>query len=149
MFIIFDGHSLVIMMIHQLMQLIVVAGMQDHIFVCVVTPSIWKTITFDPSLCCRRSQALHHALVYLCSEIMVDHDIMDQLLLQKFSHRTIPLSILQVYMYCLSSVTDSRPLVARHEAIMLQKLSIMPLSSAPKITFYAFEKCPLFPKLCH
>ena len=37
----------------------------------------------------------------------------------------------------------------RHEAIMLQKLSIMLLSSAQKITYYAFENCPLFPKLCH
>ena len=32
---------------------------------------------------------------------------------------------------------------------MLQKLSIMLLSSAQKITYYAFENCPLFPKLCH
>ena len=32
---------------------------------------------------------------------------------------------------------------------MLQKLSIMLLSSAQKTTYYAFEKCPLFPKLCH
>ena len=32
---------------------------------------------------------------------------------------------------------------------MLQKLSIMLLSSALKITYYAFENCPLFPKLCH
>jgi len=38
---------------------------------------------------------------------------------------------------------------SRHEAIILQKLSIMLLSRAPKITYYAFEKCPLFPKLCH
>ena len=37
----------------------------------------------------------------------------------------------------------------RHEAIMLQKLSIMLLSSAQKITYYAFENCPLFSKLCH
>ena len=32
---------------------------------------------------------------------------------------------------------------------MLQKLSIILLSSAQKITYYAFENCPLFPKLCH
>ena len=32
---------------------------------------------------------------------------------------------------------------------MLQKLSIMLLSSAQKATYYAFEKCPLLPKLCH
>ena len=32
---------------------------------------------------------------------------------------------------------------------MLQKLSIMLLSSAQKITYYAFENCPLFPKLYH
>ena len=32
---------------------------------------------------------------------------------------------------------------------MLQKLSIMLLNSAKKITYYAFENCPLFPKLCH
>ena len=32
---------------------------------------------------------------------------------------------------------------------MLQKLSIMLLSSAQKITYYAFENCPLFLKLCH
>ena len=32
---------------------------------------------------------------------------------------------------------------------MLQKLSIMLLSSAQKITYYAFENCPLFPKLCN
>ena len=31
---------------------------------------------------------------------------------------------------------------------MLQKLSIMLLSSAQKITYYAFENLPLFPKLC-
>ena len=37
----------------------------------------------------------------------------------------------------------------RHEAIMLQKLSIMLLNSAQKITYSAFENCPLFPKLCH
>ena len=39
--------------------------------------------------------------------------------------------------------------VIRHEAIMLEKLSIMLLSSAQNITYYAFENCPLFPKLCH
>ena len=32
---------------------------------------------------------------------------------------------------------------------MLQKLSIMLLSSAQKITYYAFENCPIFPKLFH
>ena len=32
---------------------------------------------------------------------------------------------------------------------MLQKLSIMLLSSAQKVTYYAFESCSLFPKLCH
>ena len=32
---------------------------------------------------------------------------------------------------------------------MLQKLSIMLLSSTQKITYCAFENCPLFPKLCH
>ena len=32
---------------------------------------------------------------------------------------------------------------------MLQKLSIMLLSSAKKITCYAFENFPLFPKLCY
>ena len=39
--------------------------------------------------------------------------------------------------------------IIRHEAIMLQKLGIMHLSSAQKITYYAFENCPLFLKLCH
>jgi len=38
--------------------------------------------------------------------------------------------------------------VIRHEAIMLQKLSIKLLSNAPKITYYALGKCLLFPKLC-
>jgi len=33
-------------------------------------------------------------------------------------------------------------MLARHEAIMLRKLSIMLLSSAPKITDYTFEKIP-------
>ena len=32
---------------------------------------------------------------------------------------------------------------------MLQKLSIMLLSSAQKITYYALVNYPLFPKLCH
>ena len=32
---------------------------------------------------------------------------------------------------------------------MLQKLSIMLLSSAKKITYYAFENCPLFPASCN
>ena len=32
---------------------------------------------------------------------------------------------------------------------MLQILSIMLSSSAQKITYYAIENCPLFPKLCH
>ena len=32
---------------------------------------------------------------------------------------------------------------------MLQKLSIMLLNSAQKITYCAFEYCQLFPKLCH
>ena len=32
---------------------------------------------------------------------------------------------------------------------MLQKLNIMLLSSAQKITYYAFENYPLFSKLCH
>ena len=32
---------------------------------------------------------------------------------------------------------------------MLQKMSIMLLSSAQKITYYAFENCPLFTKLCY
>ena len=40
-------------------------------------------------------------------------------------------------------------LVTKHEAIMLQKLSIMLLSCVQKITYYGFENCPLFPKLCH
>ena len=35
----------------------------------------------------------------------------------------------------------------RHEAIMLQKLSIMLLSSAPKITYYAFKKMPIIPQI--
>ena len=30
---------------------------------------------------------------------------------------------------------------------MLQKLSIMLLSSAPKITYYAFKKMPIIPKI--
>ena len=38
-------------------------------------------------------------------------------------------------------------LYSRHEAIMLQKLSIMLLSSAPKINYYAFEKVPIVPKI--
>jgi len=38
----------------------------------------------------------------------------------------------------------------KHEAIMPQKLSIMLLSSAPKITYYMLSrKCPLFPELYH
>jgi len=37
--------------------------------------------------------------------------------------------------------------VARHEAIMLQKLSIMLLSGAPKITYYALKKIPIIPKI--
>ena len=32
---------------------------------------------------------------------------------------------------------------------MLKKLNIMLLSNAQKITYYAFENYPLFPKLCH
>ena len=36
---------------------------------------------------------------------------------------------------------------SRHEAIMLQKLRIMLLSSAPKITYYAFEKMPIILKI--
>ena len=36
---------------------------------------------------------------------------------------------------------------ARYEAIMLQELSIMLLSSAPKITYYAFKKMPIIPKI--
>ena len=32
---------------------------------------------------------------------------------------------------------------------MLEKLSIVLLSSAQKITYYVFENYPLFPKLCH
>ena len=35
----------------------------------------------------------------------------------------------------------------RHEAIMLQKLSIMLLSSVPKITCYAFLKMPIILKI--
>ena len=35
----------------------------------------------------------------------------------------------------------------RHEAIMLQILSIMLLSSAPKKSSYAFEKMPIIPKI--
>ena len=38
-------------------------------------------------------------------------------------------------------------MLARHEAIMLRKLSIMLLSSAPKITYYAFKKMPIIPKI--
>ena len=34
-----------------------------------------------------------------------------------------------------------------HEAIMLQILSIMLLSSAPKVTYYAFKKMPIVPKI--
>ena len=34
-----------------------------------------------------------------------------------------------------------------HEAIMLQKLSIMLLNSAPKISYYAFKKMPIIPKI--
>ena len=36
---------------------------------------------------------------------------------------------------------------ARHEAIMLQNLSIILLSSAPKITYCAFEEMPIIPKI--
>ena len=50
----------------------------------------------------------------------------------------------------LSSSSSKKMLLGiRHEAIMLQKLSIMLLSSAQKIIYYAFENCQLFPKLCH
>ena len=35
----------------------------------------------------------------------------------------------------------------RHEAIMLQKLSNMLLSSAPKVTYYAFKKMLIIPKI--
>ena len=35
----------------------------------------------------------------------------------------------------------------RYEAIMFQKLSIMLLSSAPKITYYAFKKMPIMLKI--
>jgi len=34
-----------------------------------------------------------------------------------------------------------------HEAIMLQNLSIMLLSNAPKITYYVFKKSFLIPKI--
>jgi len=37
--------------------------------------------------------------------------------------------------------------IARHEAIMLQKSSIMLLSSALKITYYAFDKMPIILKI--
>jgi len=37
--------------------------------------------------------------------------------------------------------------VDRHEAIMLQKLNIMFLSSGPKITYYAYKKMPIIPKI--
>ena len=37
--------------------------------------------------------------------------------------------------------------MAKHEAVMLQKLSIMLLSSAPQITYYAFKKIPIVPKI--
>ena len=37
--------------------------------------------------------------------------------------------------------------INRHEVIMLQKLSITLLSSAPKITYYAFEKIPIILKI--
>ena len=61
------------------------------------------------------------------------------------SDDTISIStLLQVDPNNVTSSSDSR-----HEAIMLQKLSIMLLSSAQKITYYAFENCPLFPKLCY
>ena len=48
--------------------------------------------------------------------------------------------------YILGSL-DYTPV--RHEAIMLQKLSIMLLSStsAPKITSFAFKKMPIIPKI--
>ena len=36
---------------------------------------------------------------------------------------------------------------SRHEAIMLQKLSIMLLSSAPKVTYYTFKKMPIILKI--
>ena len=48
-------------------------------------------------------------------------------------------SICGVTIYCIVSF--------RHEAIMLQKLSIALLSSAPKITCYAFKKMLIIPKI--
>ena len=49
-------------------------------------------------------------------------------------HSWISLHVLVVYVAAV--------LMVRHEAIMLQKLSIMLLSSAQKITYYAFENYP-------
>ena len=43
--------------------------------------------------------------------------------------------------------SSSLSIGTRHEAIMFQKLSIMLLDSAQKITYYAFKKMPLIPKI--
>ena len=37
--------------------------------------------------------------------------------------------------------------MSRHEANMLQKLSITLLSSAPKIIYYDLKKMPIIPKI--
>ena len=45
------------------------------------------------------------------------------------------------------SGAPQRSILGRHEAIMLQKLSIMLLSSAPKITYSTFEKMSINPTI--
>ena len=57
---------------------------------------------------------------------------------------TLPTLYIKLDLYLIiTSAGYTNYMLARHEAIMLQKLSIMLVSSAQKITYYAFENCPL------
>ena len=47
----------------------------------------------------------------------------------------------------VNQAVNGHKVLSRHEAIMLQKLSIMLLSNAPKITYYAFKIMPIIPKI--
>ena len=68
---------------------------------------------------------------------------------KSFWHMIVLMNTACKYLICFVLACLLICTAVRHEAIMLQKLSIMLLSSAQKTTYYAFENYPLFPKLCH
>ena len=95
---------------------------------------IWETIDVPTAIDC---EMCTNSAELACRKFSYIYDVYKQDSCRRYSYKQD-----SCRRYSYKQVT-----LHRHEAIMLQKLSFMLLSSAQKTTYYAFENCLLFPKL--